>query len=536
MPSDSPSTRSIVFTQPAEPSHAELLTPLAVAFLAELHRVFEPTRRAILQRRVLRQHVIDGGENPDFLPGTASIRNDVSWQVDAVPNDLQNRWVEITGPTDKKMLINALNSGADIFMADFEDANAPTWENMVEGQLNLIDAVKGSLSFSSSEGKHYQVNPERAVLMVRPRGWHLSEKHLLIDGEPISGSLFDFGLYFFHNAQTLLSNGSGPYFYLAKMQGHLEARLWNDVFIFAQKYLGIALGTIKATVLIETLLAAFEMDEILFELRHHSAGLNAGRWDYIFSIIKTLKSRESLVLPDRIQITMTVPFMRAYTELLVQTCHKRGAHAMGGMAAFVPSRKDKEVNAIALAKVREDKLRETHDGFDGTWVAHPDLVSTAHAIFAEALNQKSHQKERKREEVHVTATDLLNFDVPGGTITEDGVRRNITIALQYINSWLSGVGAIGLFNLMEDVATAEISRAQLWQWIHHGPAKLTNGQVLTPLLYQAMADEETERIKDAHQNREGGIRYLAAARKLLDDLVLSTNFAEFLTLNAYHQL
>lgn len=515
--------------QEEEALSSRMLTPEASAFLVKLHRKFNQRRLQLLEERKNRQFKILQGEKPQFLSDTAHIRNDSSWQVAKTPKDLQKRWVEITGPTDRKMLINALNSGADIFMADFEDANSPTWKNILEGQQNLSDVVDGKISFTSPEGKKYQLNKEVATLMVRPRGWHLNEKHFLVDGEPISGSLFDFGLFFFHNAKKLMQKGSGPYFYLAKLENHLEARLWNDVFRFSQQELGISQGTIRATVLLETILAAFEMEEILYELREHSAGLNAGRWDYIFSIIKKFHQQKDLLFPDRIQITMTVPFMRAYTDLLIKTCHKRGAHAIGGMAAFIPSRKDVEVNNVALAKVREDKVRESADGFDGTWVAHPDLVAIAQEEFQRKLHESPHQKNRKREDVNTTAEDLIQFHIPGGKITEEGMRKNISIALQYLYYWLSGVGAVAIFNLMEDTATAEISRAQLWQWIHHPNAVLDNGTLITPALYQKFADEEMNKIK-GHKST------LESSRKLLDQLVLNKDFPEFLTTIAYDLL
>lgn len=527
---------SVTINGDINPLVSKILTPQAQSFLTKLHRKFNLQRLSLLQKRKERQLKIDQGENPQFLTSTAKIRQDPSWQVAPTPPDLQRRWVEITGPTDRKMMINAFNSGADIFMADFEDANSPTWKNMLEGQQNLIDAIAGTISFTNPEGKEYKLNKQRAVLMVRPRGWHLNEKHCLVDAEPISGSLFDFGLFFFHNAQTLIKKGTGPYFYLPKIENHLEARLWNDVFVFAQEELGIPKGTIRATVLLETFLAAFEMEEILYELREHSAGLNAGRWDYIFSVIKKFQHRQNLLFPDRAQITMTVPFMRAYTELLVKTCHKRGAHVMGGMAAFIPSRKDPEVNTTALIKVREDKFRESSDGFDGTWVAHPDLVQTAREIFQKALSEKPHQKERKREEVLISPSDLINFDIPLGKITEDGMRKNISITLQYLKSWLSGIGAVAIFNLMEDAATAEISRAQLWQWLHHPRAVIENGARITPELYKSLANEETEKIKKGIFENDAQVQNLKTARELLDQMVLNEQFPEFLTLLAYDKL
>jgi malate synthase len=519
---------AVKITGETTPESKKVLTPQVQDFLAKLHRKFNPQRLALLRQRMEKQKKIDQGENPTFLSETEAARKDSQWKVASTPKDLDKRWVEITGPTDKKMLINALNSGADVFMADFEDANSPTWKNMVEGQANLIDAIHGTLKFTNPEGKEYKLNDKIATLMVRPRGWHLNEKHFLVDGEPISGSLFDFGVYFYNNAKALIKKGSGPYFYLPKLENHHEARLWNDVFLFAQEELGIPKGTIRATVLLETILAAFEMEEILYELREHSAGLNAGRWDYIFSIIKKFHERSDLLLPDREQITMTVPFMRAYTNLLIKTCHKRGAHAMGGMAAFIPSRKDAQVNEMALGKVREDKLRESQDGFDGTWVAHPDLVPVAREIFEKALQQKPNQKEKLREDVHVKASDLYHFAVPQGTITENGVRKCISVSLQYLASWLSGSGAVGIFNLMEDAATAEICRAELWHWVHNPKAKLADGRRVDKDLYKQLADEEQSKLSASPK--------LSSARQLLDSLVLSKQFPEFLTLAAYDQL
>lgn len=512
----------------------KVLTAEAQQFLTALHRKFDKQRRQLLQKRHERQLQINQGADPGFLPETAYIRQDPNWQTSPLPADLQKRWVEITGPTDKKMMINALNSGADVFMADFEDANSPTWKNMIEGQENLIEAVTGTLSFTSPEGKSYSLKDQTATLMVRPRGWHLVEKHLLIDGEPISASLFDFGLAFFHNAKTLLKKNSGPYYYLPKLENHLEARLWNEVFLFAQQEFSLPRGTIKATVLIETILAAFEMEEIIFELREHIVGLNAGRWDYIFSIIKKYQKRQ-LLLPDRNQITMAVPFMNAYAELLVHTCHKRGAHAMGGMAAFVPSRKDRTVNEAAFAKVSEDKLRESKIGFDGTWVAHPDLVPIAREVFADALKQKPHQKDLKLQENKAESDGLLSFKVPQGTITENGMRQNISVALQYLNAWLIGVGAAAIFNLMEDAATAEISRAQLWQWLHHPHAVLADGRRITEELYKTFATEELKKIEGIVHDGAAPNK-LSKAKQLLDTLALSREFADFLTTSAYDML
>ena len=511
----------IVAPIPEADSH--LLSPSALRFLSHLHHLFEPRRKEILNLRKSRQESLNAGHLPGFLKETASIRKDLDWQVAETPPDLQKRHVEITGPTERKMMINALNSGADIFMADFEDSLSPTWTNIIDGQQNLFDAVEGDLSFDSPEGKHYALNEQRAVLLVRPRGWHLNEKHFLVDGEPISASLFDFGVFFFNNAEKLIQSGTGPYFYLAKLESHLEAKLWNDVFVEAQKYLGIPNGTIRATVLIETILAAFEMEEILYELRDHASGLNAGRWDYMFSIIKKFQWRKHFVLPDRAQITMTVPFMRAYTELLIKTCHHRGAHAMGGMAAFIPSRKDAAVNDVAIKKVTEDKVRESMDGFDGTWVAHPDLVPLARDIFDKNLKGAEHQKERLREDVNVIAEQLINFKIADGKTTEAGMRQNINVALLYLNSWLQGVGAASIYNLMEDAATAEISRAQLWQWLHHG--------AMTKEQYNTLTNEELNKCRSLV-----GEGKLDIARKILDDLVLNDRFTDFLTIPAYEYL
>nr|WP_148220115.1 malate synthase A [Sphaerobacter thermophilus] len=510
---------------PMTSEYAEILTPEALAFVERLHREFNPRREELLRLRQERQAKILAGGTLDFLPETRDVREG-EWSVAPAPADLNDRRVEITGPVDRKMIINALNSGAKVFMADFEDANSPTWANIVEGQRNLRDAVRRTISFENPDGRRYELRDETATLVVRPRGWHLVERHVEVDGQPVSASLFDFGLYFFHNAAELIARGSGPYFYLPKLQGHLEARLWNDVFRSAQDALVIPQGTIRATVLVETIWAAFEMDEILYELREHASGLNAGRWDYIFSVIKTFRDRPDAILPDRAQVTMTVPFMRTYTELLVRTCHRRGAHAIGGMAAFIPSRRDPKVNEVALAKVREDKEREAGDGFDGTWVAHPDLVPVAQAEFDRVLGDRPHQKDRLREDVQVTAADLLAFQVPGGTITEEGIRNNVSVALQYINSWLQGVGAAAIFNLMEDAATAEISRAQLWQWLHHG-ARTAGGGQFTAERYERIRDEELAKLGGRDTQR------YADAAEILDSLVLSESFTDFLTVPAY---
>lgn len=510
---------------PSSPAVRQVLTADAQAFIAKLHRTFNERRKSLLTQRAERQVRIDAGEMPQFLTETQGVR-EADWQVASTPPDLERRWVEITGPVDRKMMINAFNSGADVFMADFEDALSPTWENVTQGQVNLIDAVRRQIEFyDEAKDKQYTLNDEIATLLVRPRGWHLVERHVLVDEEPISASLFDFGLYMFHNAQELLDRGSGPYFYLPKLENHLEARLWNDAFNLAQDELGIPRGSVRATVLIETILAAFEMEEILYELREHSAGLNAGRWDYIFSVIKKFAKHEALVLPDRVQITMTVPFMRAYTELLVRSCHKRGAHAIGGMAAFIPSR-DPEVNERAFAGVRDDKQRESTDGFDGTWVAHPGLVPIARAEFEQVMGDKAHQKDRLREDVDVAADNLLDIRVPDGEITEGGVRTNVNVALQYLNAWLLGNGAAAIFNLMEDTATAEISRAQLWQWLHHN-AELDDGRPFTTELYEQIRAEELESLGGPDTARYGD------AAEILDYLVLSEEFVEFLTFKAY---
>jgi malate synthase len=503
----------------------EVLTPDALAFVAKLQREFAGRREELLRLREERQRRLDAGETPQFLVTTSSVR-DSDWKVAKVPRDLLDRRVEITGPTDRKMLINALNSGARVFMADFEDANSPTWSNLVEGQANLTDAIERRINFTSREGKEYKLNEKVATLLVRPRGWHLLEKHVEVDGKPMSGGIFDFGLYFFHNAQRLLEKGSGPYFYLPKLESHLEARLWNDIFNLAQDQLGVPRGTIRATVLIETILAAFEMDEILYELRDHSSGLNAGRWDYIFSVIKKFHDRPDFVLPDRAQVTMTVPFMRAYTELLVKTCHRRGAHAMGGMAAFIPSRRDPDVNRVALAKVKEDKDREAGDGFDGTWVAHPDLVPTATESFDKVLGERPNQLEKQRPDVATTAAHLVDVKVPGSTITKEGLRLNVSVGIQYIESWLRGTGAAAINNLMEDVATAEISRSQVWQWVHQS-SRLEEGPSVTAELVREMADAEMGKLK--------GGRF-ADARKVFEEVALSKQFQPFLTLVALKYL
>ena len=513
----------------------DILTPEALEFVAHLHRSFDPVRQALLERRIERQAEIDGGARLGLLPNTAAVRADPSWRVAEAPPDLVDRRVEITGPAEPKMIINALNSGARAFMADFEDSLSPTWENVVGGQAALRQAVRGSLAFTSPEGKSYMLGERPATLLVRPRGWHLPERHVRIDDEPISASLFDFGLYAFHNARERVRRGTGLYLYLPKLQSHGEARLWNDVFVQAQAVLGVPRGTVRATVLIETIHAAFEMEEILYELRDHSSGLNAGRWDYLFSCIKTFRGPDAPVLPDRAEITMTVPFMRAYTERLVMTCHRRGAHAMGGMAAFIPSRRDKAVNEAAMAKVRDDKLRESGDGFDGTWVAHPDLVPLATEVFDGVLGARPEQRARRADEAPLGAevpgdpAALLDLRVDGGRVTEAGARLNVSVALQYLDSWLRGNGAAAINNLMEDAATAEISRSQLWQWRVTETA-LDDGAPLTSDRYRAIRDAELAQLGGAGAGR------LDEAAELLDSLVLDDKVVEFLTLPAYDRL
>ena len=506
-----------------------VLTPQALAFVADLQRRFGPQRAALLAAREERQRAFDRGELPGFLPETREVREG-AWTLAPAPRDLDDRRVEITGPVDRKMMINALNSGARVFMADFEDSLSPTWANVVAGQQNCMDAVRRTIRFEDpARGKSYALAERTATLVIRPRGWHLPERHITIDGQPASGSLVDFGLYMFHNARELLARGSGPYFYLPKLEGHREARLWNEVFVHAQAALGLPQGSIRATVLIETILGAFEMDEVLFELKDHAAGLNAGRWDYIFSLIKKLRGHPDALLPDRAAVGMGVPFMRAYAERLVQVCHRRGAHAIGGMAAFIPSRKDPAVNERALAKVREDKRREAGQGYDGTWVAHPDLVPVAQEAFDAALGDRPHQKHVLRADVQVGAKELLDLRLPD-PVTLEGVRLNVDVALQYLDAWLGGEGAVAIYNLMEDAATAEISRAQLWQWLRHG-ARTREGTAVDAALYRRIRDEELARLSGAH-----GPRNYARAAALLDGLVLADEFSPFLTLPAYAQL
>jgi malate synthase len=523
----------IEITAQVTPEFAQILTPDAVAFVARLQRAFGARRTDLLARRVARQVQFDAGELPGFLAETKEIRDD-DWTCDPVPAGIEDRRVEITGPVDRKMIINALNCGANVYMADFEDANTPLWTNNVQGQLNLRDAIRRRIDYVSPEGKAYRLNERTATLFVRPRGWHLPEKHVIVDGEPISGAIFDFALYFFHNAKELIARGSGPYFYLPKLESHLEARLWNDIFVMAQDDLLIARGTIKATVLIETILGAFEMDEILYELRHHSAGLNAGRWDYIFSCIKKLRSNRDFCLADRALVTMTTHFMKSYAELLVKTCHRRNAHAMGGMAAQIPVKNDEAANAEAFAKVRADKEREARQGHDGTWVAHPALVPVAKDAFDRLMPARNQIATAKRDDVHVSAADLLRFE-PERPITEKGLRLNINVAIQYIGAWLAGEGAVPIFNLMEDAATAEISRSQVWQWIRSPKGTLDDGRKVTKELVAACLPEETAKIRELLGTAYADGRYDDAAR-IFADLVNSDTFVEFLTLPAYERL
>jgi len=523
----------VVVTGESSQGVSQILTYDALTLVAKAHRAFNARRHQLLQRREQRQGELDAGRLPGFLPETAEIRKS-DWTAGPIPPDLLDRRVEITGPTDRKMIINALNSGAKVFMADCEDANAPTWANMVEGQLNLSDAVRRTIEFKSPEGKEYRLTDKPAVLFVRPRGWHLSEKHVLVDGEPVSGGLFDCLLYLFHNAKELIRRGSGPYFYLPKMESHLEARLWNDVFILAQKEIGVPQGTIRATVLIETILAAFEMDEILYELREHSAGLNCGRWDYIFSCIKRFRNDPQFVLADRALVTMTTHFMRSYSLLCIKTCHRRGVHAMGGMAAQIPIKNDERANADAFAKVRADKEREANDGHDGTWVAHPGLVPVALEAF-NAVMKSPNQIDRKREDVSVGAADILDFG-PQEPITEKGLRTNVSVGVQYIEAWLRGSGAVPIFNLMEDAATAEISRAQVWQWIRNPRGVLSDGRKVTEELFHAVLGEELDKIKSIVGEKQFANGKYQEAAALFDELTTNDQFAEFLTLRGYEKL
>ncbi|MFE3475572.1 malate synthase A [Streptomyces bacillaris] len=538
MSAPAPSTLAIVDAEPL-PRQEEVLTDAALAFVAELHRQFTPRRNELLVRRGERRAEIARTSTLDFLPETAAVRADDSWKVAPAPAALNDRRVEITGPTDRKMTINALNSGAKVWLADFEDASAPTWENVVLGQLNLTDAYERRIDFTDPRsGKSYALKPadELATVVMRPRGWHLDERHLRLDGVSVPGALVDFGLYFFHNAQRLIDLGKGPYFYLPKTESHLEARLWNDIFVFAQEYVGIPQGTVRATVLIETITAAYEMEEILYELRDHAAGLNAGRWDYLFSIVKNFRDGGAkFVLPDRNAVTMTAPFMRAYTELLVRTCHKRGAHAIGGMAAFIPSRRDAEVNKVAFEKVKADKDREANDGFDGSWVAHPDLVPIALASFDAVLGEKPNQKDRLREDVSVAAGDLIAIDTLDAKPTYEGLRNAVAVGIRYIEAWLRGLGAVAIFNLMEDAATAEISRSQIWQWIN-ADVVFENGEHATAELARKVAAEELAAIRAEIGEEAFAAGRWQQAHDLLLQVSLDEDYADFLTLPAYEQL
>ncbi len=522
-----PERQALTVTGRVNREFAQILTPEALDFVATLHRRFESRRQELLARRAARQKEFDAGTLPGFLESTKTIR-ETQWQVAPQPRDMLDRRVEITGPTDRKMVINALNCGASTFMADFEDANCPTWHNMIDGQINLRDAVRRTIALQQN-GKEYRLNERTAVLIPRPRGWHLDEKHMTVDGRPVSGAIFDFALYFFHNARELIARGSGPYFYLPKMESHLEARLWNDIFVFSQNALQIPQGSIKATALIETLVAAFEMDEILYELREHSSGLNIGRWDYIFSCIKKFRANKSFCLADRAQVTMTAPFMRAYALLLVKTCHRRGAPAMGGMAAQIPIKNDPAANEAALEKVRQDKLREVTDGCDGTWVAHPALVPVAKAVFDQHMPQPN-QYGRQRPDVSVSAADLLNFQ-PEKPITEAGLRNNISVGIQYLGAWLAGNGCVPVYNLMEDAATAEISRSQIWQWIRSPKGVLEDGRKVSLELVRKILGEELVKVKAA--GAEGKVDEAAA---LFEKLTADDTYVEFLTLPAYRQI
>ena len=525
-------THNLQLTGSIQPEFERILTSEALDFIASLEKRFGTRRHELLQKRMVRQARLDAGEMPDFLPETAEIRSS-PWQVAPIPVDLIDRRVEITGPVDRKMVINALNSRANMYMADFEDSHSPTWQDTVHGQINLCDAIDGTITFTNPDGKFYELNDTIATLLVRPRGWHLDEKHVLLNGRAISASLFDFGLFFFHNAKKLIAKGSGPYFYLPKLENHLEARLWNDVFVLAQKMLDIPQGTIRATVLIENILAAFEMHEILYELSNHSAGLNCGRWDYIFSAIRKFRKHPNFVLPDRAEVTMTSHMMRSYSLLLIQTCHQRGIHAMGGMAAQIPIKNDPQANEAALAKVRADKKREAEDGHDGTWVAHPALVAIAKEEFDKVMTGPN-QIDRLREDVQITAEDLLV--VPEGSITEAGLRTNIDVGIQYMAAWLDGNGCVPIYNLMEDAATAEISRAQVWQWLHNPGTKLADGRSVTPELIHKMVPAVLQQIKGqvgAEQFEQGKYR---DAGKLFEEIIIGKTFTEFLTLPAYEYL
>ncbi len=518
---------------PVTPQQTQILSREALEFFAKLQREFNPIRFQLLNQRKLRQDALDRGELPGFLPETKAVR-EADWQVAPVPMDLQDRRVEITGPVDRKMVINALNSGANCYMADFEDAHSPTWAGTLDGQINLRDAVRGAIEYLGPGGKCYKLNHKVATLLVRPRGWHLPEKHVLVDGQPVSASLFDFALYFYHNARHRLMRDSGLYLYLPKLEHHLEARLWNDVFVRAEQLLDIPQGTVKATVLIEHVLASFQMEEILYELRHHSAGLNCGRWDYLFSYIKKFARHEQFVVPDRAQVTMTTPFMRAYTLSCIKTCHKRGAFAIGGMAAYIPVKADPTANEEALQRVREDKRREANDGHDGTWVAHPGLVQIAREEFDKVLGDKPNQIGRRRDDVTVTPEQLI--EVPKGTITEEGLRTNIRVGIQYIEAWLGGLGCVPLYNLMEDAATAEISRAQVWQWVHNPRGILSDGRKVTLRLVRQLVQEELARIRTERGAESFERGHFPRAARLFDELVASESLEEFLTLKAYELL
>lgn len=530
---DTSTRQEVYISTPILQNDERVLTTDALKFLAALHHEFGSRRVELLEKRIERQQTLDQGTLPDFLPETSSIREQ-SWTISPLPESLQDRRVEITGPVDRKMIINALNSGAKVFMADFEDSTSPTWRNIIEGQFNLMDAVRGTISYQSGD-KEYELNETIAAIHVRPRGWHLVEKHIEIDGQPMSASLVDFGLFAFHNGEFLATEKRGPFYYLPKIESHQEAQLWNDVFLFTESHLGIERGTIKATVLIETILAAFEMDEIIYELREHMAGLNAGRWDYIFSIIKKLKNSQAAIMPDRANITMAVPFMSAYAQLLVKTCHARGAHAIGGMSAFIPS-KDEAVNTVAFEKVTADKVREASYGYDGTWVAHPKLVSIAQAEFDKVLGNAPHQKNILLTELRVSAHDLLNISSAGNEITEQGVRTNINVALLYLESWLRGVGAAALHNLMEDVATAEISRAQLWQWLRHENVMLKDGRRFTIEVYRQLEQIEMDALVRQFQAEGRSLKSLTKAEEILSKLVTSPTFEDFLTTVAYRYI
>ncbi len=525
--SDMKNLSGVEFLTTVSERDEEILTPEAVAFIVDLQRTFNARRKTLLDARHERQKKLDAGEKPDFLEETRQVR-EAEWTVAPLPRDILDRRVEITGPVDRKMIINALNSGAKVFMADFEDSNTPTWSNLIDGQANLRDAIRRTITFSDpATQKQYKLNDKVAVLFVRPRGWHLEERHMLVDGEPMSGSIFDFGLYFFHNARELLARGSGPYFYLPKMESHKEARLWNDIFLHSQQKIGLPKGSIKGTVLIETILAAFEMDEILYELREHSAGLNCGRWDYIFSFIKKFSTDPHAVLPDRAQVTMTTHFLRSYSKLAIKTCHRRNVHAMGGMSAYIPVKTDPVANEKAIAQVRADKEREAGDGHDGTWVAHPGLVPVAMEVFDRLMPQPN-QIAKQLPEYHAAAADLLQ--IPDGQITEAGLKQNVAVGLGYLEAWLRGIGCVPLFNLMEDAATAEISRAQLWQWVHNS-VKMSDGRVVdAPLVERTIAEELS-----AQKSKVDEARYAAyeKAANLMRDLVLAPQFTEFLTLPAY---